>query len=126
MSLRLLADTPLRGWGWFLLGLATGALLGLAIGCHAPTPPPPPAIGSAVISWTNGNPGSPVCPAAPDCISGYQVLDLTGNFTSPQLPATETSYTLTGTVGSHQVQVYATHQGQASAVLVLSETVAVE
>lgn len=83
-------------------------------------------MGSGTVAWSsNGNPGSPVCPAAPDCISGFEVDDLTSGV-SVTLPLTAVSYTLAGTVGVHQVEVWTTHQGNAVQTLVLAEAVQIQ
>jgi hypothetical protein len=104
---------------WAVLALV------LVAGCshNVTPPPPPPAQGSAVVSWVgNGNPGSPVCPAAADCINGFELDDLTAG-TSASLPLTQFSYTITGVVGPHVVEVWTVHQGSATATLVLTQTV---
>jgi hypothetical protein len=100
-------------------------------GCHSSvSPPPPPAMGTASISWSEQNVGSPVCPQGQPtgCLNGYSVLDLTSGLSFTVGPGI-TTWSWQTTVGAHTVEVYDNYLAPTGAmprVLILTETVTVQ
>lgn len=109
---------------WLLAAcFASGTVLaGMAIvlGCQSSTvlSPPPPALATATVAWSEANAGAAICPAETSggCLSGYTVLS-DGAVVSSDVPSSTHRLSWQTTAGTHAVQVFDNYIAPSGAVV---------